>query len=80
MRLVGGVSVAGLRPGFGLGGITHSFCVIIDGVDNTIGLEEPLLGFTARVCGAGARAAGPGEPAEDGVDTAGEAMLLPLTY
>lgn len=65
------MSVAGLRPGFGRGGMTHSFRTVIPGV-GWIAISLP--GLRARVCGAGAMGAGAGEPAEEGVETAGDAM------
>lgn len=36
-RFVGGVSVAGLRPGFGRGGMTHSLLVMDAALDGVIG-------------------------------------------
>lgn len=75
---MGGVSVAGFRPGFGRGGMTHSFRVTMvaagspdeGAMDAILDAFEDLI---ASVGGAGARAAG--EPAEVGVDTAGDAMF-----
>lgn len=75
--------MAGFRPGFGRGGMIHSLRV-------TMGVGAPggektfmfaalmFLTATARAGGAGAMAgttAG-GDPADEGVDTAGEAMPL----
>lgn len=36
---MGGVSAAGFRPGFGRGGITHSFFVNIEGVWSESGID-----------------------------------------
>ena len=75
---MGGVSVAGFRPGFGRGGMIHSFLVTMVGAGSPdAGAMNAMLGtledLIASVGGAGARAAG--EPAEDGVDDAGDAMI-----
>jgi hypothetical protein len=76
-RLVGGVSVAGFRPGLGRGGTTHSFLVIMAGVGRPDGTGATamfgvLADLIARTECADARAVG--DPAEEGVDTEGEAM------
>ena len=59
--MVGGVSAVGFRPGFGRGGITHSFCVKIEGVGlrldfgmGTLFAVEDAEG--ARICGEAADA------------------------
>jgi hypothetical protein len=45
LRFVGGVSVAGFRPGFGRGGMIHSFRVTIVGVGNPdAGAMDAILG------------------------------------
>ncbi len=69
--------MAGFRPGFGRGGMIHSLRVTMVGVP-AVG-EKPfmftaLIFLIARVGGAGAIAAG--EPADEGVDTAGDAMSV----
>jgi hypothetical protein len=73
--------VAGFRPGFGRGGMTHSFLVIIEvgvgrlgaaAIEVMVGALDDLM---ARVGRAGARGKGGGEPAFEGVDTAGDAIL-----
>lgn len=78
--------MAGFRPGFGRGGMTHSLVVMEVGVIG-LGAGEPAAATAASglmqmegwrgwipVAGAGARAGG--EPAEPGVDAvAGEAMV-----
>lgn len=73
--------MAGLRPGFGRGGTTHSFLVIMDGVEAPgAGARNAMLFdvLMARVGGggggAGAKAMAGGDPADEGVDTAGEAI------
>ena len=76
---MGGVSVAGFRPGFGRGGMIHSFLVTMVGVGSPdAGAMDAMLGafedLIASAGGAGARAVG--EPAEDGVDIAGDAMFV----
>ena len=58
--------------------MTHSFCVtMVGGVSPGEGVMDAILDafvdLIASAGGAGARAAG--EPAEAGVDTAGEAMF-----
>lgn len=74
--------MAGFLPGFGRGGMIHSLVVMMGGVGSVeagaiaamlfaLALLK-LLVLTARTGGAGARYAG--EPAEEGVDTAGEAI------
>jgi hypothetical protein len=71
-RFVGGVSVAGFLPGFGLGGIIHSFVgpkdigLSQDPGDGIIIICALLgIGLIAKVGGAGAIFAG--EPADEGV-------------
>ena len=73
--------MAGFRPGLGRGGMIHSFLVTMVGVCRPEAgamaamlfmMLWLLLVLIASVGGAGARFGG--EPAEDGVDTAGEAM------
>ena len=54
--MVGGVSAAGLRPGFGRGGIIHSLLVKIDGVGKAPGIGARGLFIVeeaagTRVCG-----------------------------
>lgn len=47
LRFVGGVSVAGLRPGFGLGGTTHSLLVMLrtgPGADGESIVAMPIAG------------------------------------
>jgi len=75
---VGGVSVAGFRPGFGRGGMIHSFDVTMGGVGTPdagaiAAILDAFIDLIARAGGAGARAAG--DPAEDGVETAGDAIV-----
>jgi hypothetical protein len=71
------VSVAGFLPGFGRGGITHSFVVTEPGVPGA----GDVAGAAGLIVKAGGRAAiagviGGGEPAEEGVDTlAGVAIV-----
>lgn len=65
---MGGVSVAGLRPGLGRGGITHSFEVTEVCV---WGAGEPAggIGFIDKVgCRGRAGANGGGEAADEGVE------------
>lgn len=75
---MGGVSVAGFRPGFGLGGMTHSLVVTSEGAaipdaGAMAAMVDALAALMAMVGGAGAILAG--EPAlDDGVETAGEAI------
>lgn len=76
---MGGVSVAGFRPGFGRGGMTHSFLVTREGAGrpdagDMAAMRDASAALIAMLGGAGAMLAG--EPADDGVDTAGEAMSL----
>ena len=72
--MVGGVSVAGFRPGFGRGGMTHSFLVTMVGAGGPdAGAINAMFDvfeedFIPSVGGAGAKAAG--EPAD------GDAILL----
>ena len=79
--MVGGVSVAGFRPGFGRGGTIHSFLVTMVGVGSPdAGAMEAMLcvcdALVARIEGFGARAAG--ELAEEGIDIAGDAMIVEI--
>ncbi len=70
--------MAGFRPGFGRGGITHSFLVTppvgVPSPDIIEVMFDPLPGLVATVGGAGKRAGAGGEPADEGVETAGDAM------
>lgn len=75
--------MAGLRPGFGRGGMTHSFLMIMDGVEAPgAGAIDAMLfdvliarvGGAGAGAGAGAKAIAGGEPADEGVDTTGEAI------
>lgn len=69
--------MAGFRPGFGRGGITHSFlgprhCAGILPFGAIVAMPaDAVVGFMVRVGGHGASTAG--EPAEDGVE-AGDAI------
>ena len=70
---MGGVSVAGFRPGFGRGGITHSLVVMMGGFGTraagaSAAISDAFTDLVTRA-GAGAIAAG------DGVDSAGEAIV-----
>lgn len=74
--------VAGLRPGFGRGGMTHSFLVTIPGVAGpeavtSATIFDAFAVLIARAGGAGASVEG--EPAEDGVETEGDAILARQT-
>ena len=71
--------MAGFRPGFGRGGMTHSLVVTSEGGakpdDGAMAaMFDAFAALMAMEGGAGAMFAG--EPALDGVDTAGEAMSL----
>ena len=67
---MGGVSVAGLRPGFGRGGITHSLEVTESVVAVDRGDGAAAIGFIGSGGGrdAMAGASGVGEGAIDGVE------------
>lgn len=49
---MGGASAAGLRPGFGRGGTTHSLCVKVEGVGRAAGLGIRGLWVAEDVDGA----------------------------
>jgi hypothetical protein len=71
--------VAGFRPGFGRGGMTHSFVVTSEGAATPdagamAAIFDAFAALMAMVGRAGAILAG--EPVLEGVDTAGDAMSL----
>lgn len=71
-----------MRPGFGRGGMTHSFLVIMDGVDapGAGAIDAMMLDvLMASVGGAGARAIAGGDAADEGVDTAGEGEAISIS-
>ena len=70
--------VAGLRPGLGRGGMTHSFVVMMPGVPGpeeaaTADIPDAFAVLIANAGGPGASVEG--EFAEEGVETAGDAIV-----
>lgn len=80
---MGGVSVAGLRPGFGRGGITHSL-EVTERVEDDKGDGAAAIGFIERGGGGGreaiAGASVTGDGAIDGVELLDVELMVKGVY